>query len=44
MILPGAKSSRVENVDAIRALMGIEGDWKTSVQKTDDAIATYNGL
>ena len=33
-----------ENVDAIRALMGIESDWKISVQKTDDAIAAYNGL
>ena len=33
-----------ENVDAIRALMGLESDWKTSVQKTDEAIAAYNGL
>ena len=33
-----------ENVDAIRALMGIEGDWKKSVEKTDNAIAAYNGL
>ena len=33
-----------ENVDAIRALMGIEADWKTSVEKTDSAIAAYNGL
>ena len=33
-----------ENVDAIRALMGIEADWKISVEKTDSAIAAYNGL
>ena len=33
-----------ENVDAIRALMGIDADWKISVEKTDSAIAAYNGL
>ncbi len=33
-----------ENVDAIRALMGLESDWKASVLKTDEAIAAYNGL
>ena len=31
-------------VDAIRALMGTEADWKTSVAKTDAAISAYNGL
>ena len=29
-----------ENVDAIRALMGTESDWKASVEKTDKAIAS----
>jgi glyceraldehyde-3-phosphate dehydrogenase (NAD(P)) len=29
-----------ENVDAIRALMGTESDWKVSVAKTDAAIAS----
>ncbi len=33
-----------ENVDAIRALMGTETDWKTSVEKTDAAIRTYYGI
>ena len=33
-----------ENVDAIRALMGVEGDWKASVAKTDAAISKYNHL
>ena len=33
-----------ENVDAIRALMGAEVDWMRSVQKTDEAIAKYNGI
>ena len=33
-----------ENVDAIRALMGTEADWRTSVEKTDAAIFAYNGL
>jgi glyceraldehyde-3-phosphate dehydrogenase (NAD(P)) len=33
-----------ENIDAIRALMGIESDWKKSVQKTDSAISKYNGI
>jgi glyceraldehyde-3-phosphate dehydrogenase (NAD(P)) len=33
-----------ENVDAIRALMGTESDWKTSVAKTDAAISLYNNL
>ena len=31
-----------ENVDAIRALMGSEEDWMTSVKKTDEAISRYN--
>ena len=29
-----------ENVDAIRALMGTESDWRVSVEKTDSAIAS----
>jgi glyceraldehyde-3-phosphate dehydrogenase (NAD(P)) len=33
-----------ENVDAIRALMGIESDWRKSVEKTDTAISTYNNI
>ena len=33
-----------ENVDAIRALTGIEDDWRKSVAKTDDAIARYNHI
>jgi glyceraldehyde-3-phosphate dehydrogenase (NAD(P)) len=33
-----------ENVDAIRALMGTESDWKASVAKTDAAISRYNNL
>ena len=33
-----------ENVDAIRALMGTEKDWRVSVEKTDSAISAYNGL
>ncbi|MEK9650797.1 MAG: type II glyceraldehyde-3-phosphate dehydrogenase [Poseidonia sp.] len=33
-----------ENVDAIRALMGTEADWRTSVAKTDAAISSYNRL
>jgi len=33
-----------ENVDAIRALMGTEDDWRASVAKTDAAISAYNGL
>ena len=33
-----------ENVDAIRALMGTEDDWRVSVAKTDAAIAIYNGI
>jgi glyceraldehyde-3-phosphate dehydrogenase (NAD(P)) len=33
-----------ENVDAVRALMGTEDDWKASVNKTDEAIAAFNGL
>ncbi len=33
-----------ENVDAIRALTGIEDDWMVSVNKTDDAISRYNHL
>ena len=30
-----------ENVDCIRALMGVEEDWTKSVEKTDSAISTY---
>ena len=33
-----------ENVDAIRALMGTESDWKASVAKTDAAISRYNHI
>ncbi len=33
-----------ENIDAIRALMGTEADWRTSVAKTDAAIAAYYNL
>ena len=33
-----------ENVDAIRALMGVEEDWLVSVAKTDAAISKYNNL
>ncbi|MCS5537389.1 MAG: type II glyceraldehyde-3-phosphate dehydrogenase, partial [Candidatus Poseidoniaceae archaeon] len=33
-----------ENVDAIRALMGTETDWKASVQRTDANISTALGL
>ncbi len=33
-----------ENVDCIRALMGTESDWRTSVAKTDDAISVYYNL
>ena len=33
-----------ENVDAIRALTGIEEDWRKSVAKTDEAIARYNQI
>ena len=33
-----------ENVDAIRALMGTEPDWRVSVEKTDAAISAYNQL
>ena len=33
-----------ENIDAIRALMGVEADWRASVAKTDDAIARYNNI
>lgn len=33
-----------ENVDAIRALTGIEEDWRKSVAKTDEAIARYNHI
>lgn len=33
-----------ENVDAIRALMGTESDWKVSVNKTDAAISAANGI
>tara|TARA_Y100001947_G_scaffold113144_1_gene97379 strand:- start:326 stop:865 length:540 start_codon:yes stop_codon:yes gene_type:complete len=32
-----------ENVDAIRALMGTEVDWRASVAKTDAAIAAAHG-
>ena len=33
-----------ENVDTIRALTGIEEDWRKSVAKTDEAIARYNHI
>ncbi len=33
-----------ENIDAIRALMGTEGDWRASVARTDAAISDYYGL
>ncbi len=33
-----------ENVDAIRALMSSEADWRASVDRTDAAIAQFNGL
>jgi glyceraldehyde-3-phosphate dehydrogenase (NAD(P)) len=33
-----------ENIDCIRALMGVESDWKASVAKTDSAISDYYGL
>ena len=33
-----------ENVDAIRALMGTQADWRVSVAQTDAAIAKYNGI
>jgi len=33
-----------ENVDAIRAVMGTEGDWRASVAKTDAAISAYYNL
>jgi len=33
-----------ENVDAIRAVMGTESDWRASVAKTDAAISAYYNL
>jgi glyceraldehyde-3-phosphate dehydrogenase (NAD(P)) len=33
-----------ENVDAIRALMGTESDWRASVARTDAAISAYYNL
>ena len=33
-----------ENVDCIRALMGTEPNWRTSVAKTDKAISDYYGI
>ena len=30
-----------ENVDCIRALMGVESDWRKSVAKTDESISKY---
>ena len=33
-----------ENVDCIRALMGTESDWRSSVTKTDAAISKYYSL
>ena len=33
-----------ENVDAIRAIMGLEKDWMVSVDKTDKAISAYYGI
>ncbi|MBR79668.1 MAG: type II glyceraldehyde-3-phosphate dehydrogenase [Euryarchaeota archaeon] len=33
-----------ENIDCIRALMGIEADWEKSVTKTDESIARYYSI
>ena len=33
-----------ENVDAVRALMGLEDDWRASVDTTDSSIAALFGL
>tara|TARA_B100000609_G_scaffold45325_1_gene34797 strand:- start:5070 stop:5609 length:540 start_codon:yes stop_codon:yes gene_type:complete len=33
-----------ENVDAIRALMGTESNWRASVAKTDESISKYNNI
>lgn len=33
-----------ENVDCIRALMGVEEDWKKSVSKTDESINRYYSI
>jgi len=33
-----------ENVDCIRALMGVEEDWKKSVSKTDESINKYYSI
>ena len=33
-----------ENIDAIRALMGTESDWRASVSRYDNAIAIYNNI
>jgi glyceraldehyde-3-phosphate dehydrogenase (NAD(P)) len=33
-----------ENIDCIRALMGINSDWRDSVSITDTAISKYNGI
>ena len=33
-----------ENIDAVRALMGTESDWRASVAKTDKSIAKYNNI
>ncbi len=33
-----------ENIDAIRALMGTESDWRASVARTDAAISAYYNL
>ena len=33
-----------EDVDAIRALMGTESDWRASVARTDAAISAYYNL
>jgi glyceraldehyde-3-phosphate dehydrogenase (NAD(P)) len=33
-----------ENVDCIRALMGMESDWRSSVAKTDAAISRYYSI
>ena len=33
-----------ENIDCIRALMGVESDWKKSVNKTDLAISNYYNI
>ena len=40
---PFTRVDVIPSVDAIRALMGTEDDWRASA-KTDAAISAYNGL